>query len=72
MSHKQMLPVWFFIGILLFIYGIIILATALSGVSSHSPTVLAEYHPGLWGGIILIMIGGVYSFLFRPKRHGKE
>jgi hypothetical protein len=72
MSHKHMLPVWFFIGVLLFIYGIIILATALSGVSSYSPTVLAEYRPGVWGGILLILIGSFYTFLFRPKKPSKE
>jgi hypothetical protein len=33
-KHRQMLPVWFFIGILLFIYGVIILYV---GVNEYTP-----------------------------------
>lgn len=63
-----MLPVWFFIGLLLTAYGVIILATALSEWSSPPPVVLARYHPGVWGGVILLVIGGFYAIKFRPRR----
>lgn len=72
MSEKQsMLPVWFFIGVLLTLYGIIILVTAVSELS-HPPTaVLSQYHAGIWGGVILILIGGFYTLRFWPRRNGK-
>jgi len=67
-ERRHMLPVWFFIGLLLFVYGAIILITAL-GEWSHPPAVvLSKYHPGVWGGIVLLLIGGFYVLRFRPKK----
>jgi hypothetical protein len=39
--------------------------------SHPAPVVLARYHPGVWGGIVLLLIGGFYTIHFRPrgKRH---
>lgn len=69
MSGKtHMLPVWFFIGVLLTVYGIIILATALVDFSKPTAVVLAKYHPGLFGGILLLLIGSFYTFWFWPGR----
>jgi hypothetical protein len=70
MSGKtHMLPVWFFIGVLLSAYGCIILATALADFSQPSTVVLAKYHPGLFGGVLLLLIGGFYTVWFWPGRH---
>ena len=63
-----MLPVWFFVGILLFVYGIIILFTSLLEWANPAATVLSNLHPGVWGGIVLVAIGGFYSARFRPGR----
>ena len=67
-ERRQMLPVWFFIGLLLTAYGVIILITALSEWSHPPAVVLARYHPGIWGGVILLAIGGFYTIRFRPRR----
>jgi hypothetical protein len=73
MSGKaHMLPVWFFIGILLSIYGVIILVTALAEFSKPTTVMLAEYHPGLFGGVLLLLIGGFYTFWFWPGRHNPK
>ena len=68
--HKEnsMLPVWFFTGVLLTIYGAIILVTALVTFSQPTSVVLAKYHPGLYGGIFLLLMGGAYTFWFWPGR----
>jgi len=66
-KHEHMLPVWFFIGLLLTIYGIIILFTSLLDWSRPSAAVLAQYHPGVWGGIVLLLVGGFYVFHFWPR-----
>jgi cytochrome c biogenesis protein CcdA len=68
MSKKhRMLPVWFFVGVLLTLYGIIILFTSILQFS-HAPDVaFARYHAGIWGGIILLLIGGFYTMRFRPR-----
>ncbi len=67
-ERRHMLPVWFFIGLLLTIYGVIILATSLHEWSHLPAVVLARYHPGVWGGILLLSIGSFYVVRFRPRR----
>jgi hypothetical protein len=67
-ERRPMLPVWFFIGVLLTAYGVIILATSLIHWSTPSSAVLSQYHPGLWGGILLLIIGSIYTLRFRPRR----
>ena len=66
-ERHHMLPVWFFIGVLLSAYGIIILITAIADWSQPSSAILSQYHPGFWGGIALLLIGGVYVLQFRPR-----
>lgn len=69
MSRRQpMLPVWFFIGVLLTIYGVIILITAIHGLSHPSTAVLSQYHAGIWGGILLLLIGSFYTLRFWPRK----
>ena len=67
-ARHHMLPVWFFIGVLLTIYGVIILITSIVDWSRASQAILAQYHPGLWGGILLLLIGGTYVLKFRPRK----
>jgi hypothetical protein len=71
-KETHMLPVWFFIGVLLAIYGVIILVMAVLDFSQTSQAVLAEYHPGLYGGVLLILLGGFYTFWFWPGRRKKD
>ncbi|MGD0832614.1 MAG: hypothetical protein ABR907_16905 [Terracidiphilus sp.] len=66
-ERHHMLPVWFFIGMLLTIYGVIILITSIVDYSQPSSAVLSQYHPGIWGGILLLVIGGFYTLKFRPR-----
>ncbi len=67
MHGKQLVPVWFFIGVLLSIDGLIILATGLQELSHPPATVFGEYHVALWWGLLLIIIGGFYTYKFWPK-----
>jgi len=64
--HSHMLPVWFFIGILLTFYGVVILITAIVDFSKPTTVVLANYHPGIWGGLILLLVGAFYTIWFWP------
>jgi len=66
-SDHHMIPVWFFVGVILLIYGIIILGTGLYEFSSPPPTVLAQTRPAVWWGALLIVIGGIYVYLYKPK-----
>ena len=67
-GDHHMIPVWFFVGVILLIYGIIILGTGIYEFSSPPPTVLASTHPAVWWGALLTVIGGIYVYLYMPKR----
>jgi len=64
------ISIWFFIGALVLCYGVLILGAGLWELvrpPAH-PTVLNELRPALWWGLLLIVLGGVYSYKFRPGR----
>jgi FtsH-binding integral membrane protein len=67
-EDHHIIPVWFFIGATLLIYGVLILGNSLIYISQPPTTVLGELRPQIWWGAILILIGGVYVYLFRPGR----
>ncbi len=69
MSEKRhIVPVWFFVGLLLLIYGCLILATGLAEWSNPPQTILAELHAPVWWGGLLVALGGVYCYFFAPGR----
>jgi hypothetical protein len=63
-GKMKMLPVWFWVGIVLIVYGIIIIGCGIYYLFHPSNTALSHLHPSLWwggimfgGGIILLLIG---------------
>jgi len=69
MSGKSgIIPVWFFVGVLFLVYGILIFASGLVEWSHPPDTVLAELHAPVWWGGLLIVLGAVYCAMFRPGR----
>lgn len=69
MFGQKVISIWFFIGVLLSIYGVVIFIANLMDYISPSPehtVVLWNLHFGIWWGILLIIIGGTYSVVFRP------
>jgi hypothetical protein len=65
-----MLSIWFFVGVLLLAYGVLILGAGLyEFVSPPSrQVVLGELHAGVWWGALLIVLGAFYTFHFAPRR----
>jgi hypothetical protein len=61
--------IWFFTGVLLTIYGVLILGAGLMGLSSPSEhkVVLSELHADIWGGVILLILGLVYLYYYMPR-----
>ena len=69
MSEHAMKPIWYFVGLILLVLGSIIL---LSGVYEliNPPIVktkLAELHPNLWWGAVMVVFGSV---MFLKTRKG--
>jgi hypothetical protein len=70
MSEKHhIIPVWFFVGLLLFVYGWMILISGLAEWSHPSDTVLASLHAPVWWGSLLIILGSIYCLMFRPSKN---
>ncbi len=71
MHRPGMVSIWFFIGILLLAYGVLITGASLYEFVSPSPrpVVLAGLHAGVWWGALLLAIGAVYTIRFSPRRH---
>jgi hypothetical protein len=65
------ISIWFFIGVLLTVYGVMILGYGLweiiTGVTAN--VVLANLHAPVWWGAIMLALGLFYGVRFRP---GKE
>ena len=69
--HRQgMISIWFFIGALLLLYGILITGAGLYELSNPPvhPVVHQELHAGIWWGALLLVLGIFYSVKFRPGR----
>ena len=61
-----MVSIWFFVGVLLLIYGVLILGAGIYGVSHPPNVVLADLHAEIWWGALLIVMGAFYSIRFSP------
>ena len=64
---QRSFQVWFYIGVLLSVYGVML---TLAGVYQwvHPPhTVLSGKHATFWSGCILLLAGSVYTIATRPK-----
>ncbi len=67
-EDDHMIPVWFFVGMILAVYGVIILITGIYELSSPPSTVLANLHPAIWWGALLTALGGLYVYLYMPRK----
>ncbi|MEJ2010179.1 MAG: hypothetical protein P8Z30_18830 [Acidobacteriota bacterium] len=67
-DKRKMIPVWFFVGFLLLIYGILIFVSGIAEWSHPPDTVLASLHAPVWWGGLMMVVGGSFIALFRPKK----
>ena len=67
-ERHKILPVWFFTGVLLLIYGVLILASGLSEWSSPPDVALANLHAPVWWGAVMTVAGLIYTISFRPRK----
>jgi hypothetical protein len=64
------ISIWFFTGILVLVFGVIILGAGIYGLSNPPDRVivLAELHIDLWWGAALTLVGAFYCWKFAPSR----
>ena len=70
MQISAKISIWFFIGVLLAFYGALIFGYGIFELISGvlAPVVLAKLHAPVWWGALLTLFGGLFVFLFRPKK----
>jgi hypothetical protein len=68
--HSARISIWFFIGVLLVVYGALITGYGVvelaTGQTAH--VILANLHTPLWWGAMLEALGLFYTIKFRPGR----
>jgi hypothetical protein len=70
--HSGHISIWFFIGVLLTVYGAMIFGYGLYELATHqlANVVLADLHAPVWWGGLLFILGLFYGVRFRPGRNG--
>ena len=63
----SMKPIWYFVGLILFVIGGIIFLTGIYQLINPPETnkILSELHPNIWWGVIMVLFGG---FMFLKTR----
>ena len=64
------ISIWFFIGVLLTVYGVLILAYGIweLATGNFANVVLKELHAPVWWGALMLILGIFYSVRFRPGK----
>ena len=72
--NGEMLPIWFWVGVILTFYGAIVTALGLAGLGDDpSATVLGELHPRVWWGGIMLLFGlGLLLSQIIPRRRRRR
>jgi hypothetical protein len=68
---RNVVSIWFFIGISLAVNGALILGAGIYQLINpplHPGIVLFNLHANLWWGALLLVIGGLYCIKFAPGR----
>ncbi|MCC7499184.1 MAG: hypothetical protein IT160_16495 [Bryobacterales bacterium] len=73
-GHEGSISIWFFIGLLLSVYGVLIAGAGIYDVlhPPAAPVVLDHLHASLWWGALLLALGGFYLIHFRPGRGARK
>ena len=69
-KHHVIIPVSFFVGLLLAAYGLLILSSGIAEWSTPPQVVLSELHAPVWWGATLLVVGLIYTVAFRPRHRG--
>jgi hypothetical protein len=67
---RATMSIWFFAGVMLLAYGIVIVAAGVweIGHPLANPPALANLHAPIWWGGLMTISGAFYTFKFWPRR----
>ena len=71
--HTAQLSIWFFVGALCLMYGLVLLPVGMYQWNHPSATelrlpLLLKLHTTFWWGLLLTLFGGFYAVRFRPGK----
>jgi hypothetical protein len=68
MEQEKQIPIWFFIGLVLAVYGLLIVGSGIYGWLNPPDRKVAlwEYHADIWWGTVLLILGLCYVAKYRP------
>ena len=68
--HGSGISIWFFIGVLLTIYGVLICGYGVYELVSGqvANVALANLHAPVWWGGLMFVLGAFYCLRFKPSR----
>jgi hypothetical protein len=71
---RETFSIWWFAGILMLAYGVVIFATGIWELSHPlpNPPVLSNLHAPIWWGGLLAVLGLVYVIAFRPHSRASK
>jgi hypothetical protein len=76
MESEHQVPIWFFVGVLLTIYGVLITCAGIYAVIAPPPeserVALWGLHADIWWGLLLLLFGGYYCARFHPFGRSAE
>ena len=67
MSSKEPLPIWFFVGLVLGVYGLLVILAGLIGGPANTPLAhklvgnFLATNPGLWWGGLMFAAGVIFT-----------
>ncbi len=69
-ESKHFISIWFFIGVLLLIYGFLILGAGIWElfVPLQRAVVMGYLHAAIWWGALLLVLGAFYCYRFFPGK----
>lgn len=71
-EHEKQIPIWFFIGALLTLYGVLITGAGIYSWMYPPPPEkmvrLWNYHADVWWGALLVIFGAIYVVRFWPSK----
>jgi hypothetical protein len=64
---KKMKPIWYFVGLMLLAMGAVVIASGIYHYLNPgtTKTVLADLHPDLWWGAVMIVAGAIFLLVNR-------
>lgn len=69
MPKRGLISIWFFVGVVLLLYGVIVVGAGVYGffVRPEPAPVLWRLHADFWWGLLLLALGTVYTWKYAPR-----